>query len=101
MDESEDRHKATIQGVTTTARAVAMALAYRVIAERLLRELVDQTPRSIDLFAIRDELLADAKNAVVEGTSIEEDATMLRIGCDAINEFFGAIKINPGTDNRD
>ncbi|MFN7168387.1 MAG: hypothetical protein ACK4NV_15165 [Pannonibacter sp.] len=81
-------------------KLLAMMCAYRLIADRMLGELVDRTPRTINFLTVRDELLAEMRQTVVDqGASYEEEALIVTTALRTIEDFFAGIKVEgPGDD---
>lgn len=78
---------------------VAAAGAYRMIAVALLKELTDGTPRTVNIFDIKDSLIAEMKNTSTQGMSYEDELATVNAGIRAIEEFFSSIEINGPSDD--
>ena len=75
-----------LNGNVQTAAAVH---TYKLISETLLKELVNNKPRTIDLKKLEAKLIKDMKGTLSNNENYETEIEFVQTGISVIEAFFG------------
>lgn len=81
--------------LTSQVQIGAALMAYQAIARRLLQELADKAPDTLDPKKLEAELVQEFKSSHSEDDNYGTEIEFVETGVGVINVFFGDIKYVP------